>query len=202
MEVKLPKYYKSDFERISWQKYGQVLDLLFVHLDKYLRDNKVRVDAVVPIMRAGGIAAQYFAYKLQLLKVLPVQYKYLYEKGGIKLKKINNYSLSKFKISKNPVFLVVENNHCFGTTSKMAIRDIKKMVPGCKIIYVAIFADYSYKRMEGVESVFYGRLTNEARSLTAKEAKKLGLNNKVSLFPWEGLEEEWAAVNSKKFDYR
>lgn len=202
MNAKLPKYYKSDFKKVSWQEYGQVLDSLLPRLNRYLKKNKIRIDAIVPIMRAGGIAAQYFAYKLHLLKILPVQYKYLYEEGGIKLRKINNYSSLKPKTLPNPTFLVVENNHCFGTTSKMAIKDIKKLIPRCKIIYVAIFADYSFQEMKDAEAVFYGRLTNETKDLTEKEAKILRIKNGLSLFPWESLEEEWAAVNSKKFDYR
>lgn len=197
----LPKYQKSDFKRVSWEEYGETLEFLYQKVSKYLKENNIKIDAVVPIFRGGAIPGTYLAYKLHLLKILPVQYKYFVIDGKHVLKNLISIPKENLKISENPTFLVVENNHCFGGTSKMAINDLKKIIPGCKIIYAAAHMDYSYQEMEQAEVVFYGKLTNECWKLFKEEALKKGLDMFLSLFPWEDLEEEWATVTVEEFEY-
>ncbi len=198
---RFPQYKQSEFERVSWEEYGKVLESIAKNIETFLKKNRMHIDTVVPIYRAAGIAGQFFAYRLHNLKILPVQYKYLHQRGKVRLVKLDDSALARIK-GRSPTILVVENNHCFGTTSRMALRGIRKKFPKATILYVAIYADYSHRDMPGADYVFYGRLTNETKALLPTEAKKLKLQPGLALFPWENIEEEWAAVRLKKFDYK
>lgn len=197
---KLLKYSKKDFKRVSWEGYGKTLETLYQKIEKYLKEKNIKIDAVVPILRAGAFPGTYLAYKLRLLKILPIQYKYLPGQSIEPVKLLDGLSLDR-KIGSPAVFLLVENNHCFGTSAKMAAEELKKFFSSCKIIYVAAHMDYSHQDAVSAEAVFYGRLTNEARGLNLEEAKEKGLTNEIFLFPWENLEEEWAAVSGEPFNY-
>lgn len=196
----LSEYRKKDFKRVSWEGYGKTLETLYQKVEKYLKEKNIKIDAVVPILRAGAFPGTYLAYKLRLLKILPIQYKYLPGQSIEPVKLLDGLSLDR-KIGSTPVLLLVENNHCFGTSAKLAAEELSKAFPGCMIIYAAAHMDYSHQDAVSAEAVFYGRLTNEARGLSLEEAKEKGLTNEIFLFPWENLEEEWAAVSGKLFNY-
>lgn len=196
----LAKYEKTDFKRLSWEEYGRTLNILYRKLNKYLRDKRIKIDAVVPILRGGAFPGTYLAFQLNLLRILPVQYKYFFEHKTIKLKRI--LSLPRSALPRNPVFLLVEQNHCFGQTASVAARDLKKRFPRCRIIYAVDHMDYSYQEVAWAEKGFYGKLTNETRALKTKDCKKKKISPFSYLFPWENLEEEWITVQGKQFRYR
>lgn len=196
----LVKYKKSDFVRLSWKEYFQILDNALEKLSKYLKENKIKIDAVVAILRGGAFPAAYITYKLNLLRILPVQYKYFFVNKKIELRKIFEFPKSAIKKSK-PTFLLVENNHCFGLIAEIAARDLKKRFPNCKVIYVAEAMDYSYRKNKYADKIFYGKLTNETKKLTKEQIKRIGIKNFCNLFPWESMDEEWSSVSSKQFEY-
>jgi len=194
------KYKKSDFKKISWEEYGDVLEVLYKKVDRYLRTNKVKIDAIVPILRGGAFPGVFFSYKLHILRIIPVQYKYLFE-GSFKLRQLMPVRKPNFKLPKNPTFLLVENNHCYGTTAIKVAGDLRKKFPGCKIVYAAAWVDYSNRENKIFDVSFYGKLTNETGGLSKQEVEKRGIENSMSLFPWEDINEEFAAVSSKEFKY-
>lgn len=195
----LAKYKKEDFKLISWGEYGKTLDTLYEKVNKYIKEKKVKIDAVVPILRGGAFPGTYLAFRLNLLRIFPVQYKYFFENNKIKLKCI--LSLPKVNLPKTPIFLLVEQNHCFGLTASTAAKDLKKQFPNCRIIYAADHIDYSYQKVDEAEMIFYGKLTNETRALNEKECKDKNIFPLSYLFPWENIEEEWTTVQGKQFAY-
>lgn len=195
----LAKYKKSDFKRLSWNEQGKTFEILYKKVIRYIKKKKAKIDAVIPILRGGAFPGTYLAYRLNLLRILPVQYKYFFENEKIKLKKI--LGIPKKDLPKKPTFLLVENNHCFGLTASTAAKDLKKSFPKCRIIYAADHIDYSYQNAVNAEAVFYGRLTNETKKLSSKECEKKSIRNVCYLFPWERLEEEWSMVTAKQFEY-
>ena len=199
----LAKYKKSDFKKLSWEEYGRTLDILYERLSRYIKKNKVQIDAVVPILRAGAIPGIYLAYKFHILRIIPIQYHYRFIKNKIELRQILNVSRKALDLPAEPTFLLVEGNHCFGLTASNAAKDIKKAFPDCKIIYVADHLDYSYQKIDNVDAIFYGKLTNETRALTRKDCLKKDIENPLSyLFPWENIAEEWTTVQGKQFKYK
>src|SRR3989338_10986936 len=118
VDIQLPKYYKSDFKKLSWKKYFKVLDNILIRLKKYFKENKIQIHAVVPILRGGNFPGTYFAYQLHILRILPVQYKYFFNKGKIELKRMFDLPLPAPPLPEKPNFLLVENNQCYGTTAE------------------------------------------------------------------------------------
>lgn len=196
----LAKYKRKDFIKMSWEDYGQILEKLYRKVSKYLKEKKIKIDAAVPILRGGAFPGAFLAFKLDLIRILPVQYKYFFVKKKIELRKILTFP--KVSLPKKTTFLLVENNHCFGLTASTAAKDLKRRFPGCKIIYAADHIDYSYQKIKQVKAIFYGRLTNETRALNKKECKEKGIENISYLFPWEKLDEEWTTVKGKQFKYQ
>lgn len=195
----LPNYKKEDFKQLSWDEYGKTLQEIYEKILKYVQENKIKIDAVIPILRGGAFPGAYLAFKFNLLTIFPVQYKYFFKNSKMELRQI--LSIPKTNFPDKPVFLLVEQNHCFGLTGKTAAKDIKKDFPDCKIIYVADHMDYSYQKNEYADVIFYGKLTNETRAMSEEECKKVGIFPFSYLFPWESLEEEWKTVQGEQFEY-
>lgn len=197
----LEEYRKEDFERLSWQDYAENMEEIYHKIDEYLEEKNIEVDAIVPILRGGNFLGTYLAYKLGVLRINPVQYKYFFdEEGEIHLQKLQ--SIDTEKLPEDPVLLLTEDNHCFGTTAELAAKELKEQIPECTIIYAADHIDFSYKENKYADVLFYGRLTNETRELSKKEAEEKGINPYSHLLPWENLEEEWQTVQAKQYSYQ
>ncbi len=199
VSVSLAKYYRKDFKVITWEQYGKILEDLYKIVSSYVDKKKIKIDAAVPILRGGAFPGGFLAHRLHLLRILPIQYKYFFVNGKIKLKRL--LDVPKANLPKKPIFLLVENNHCFGLTATTAAKYLKRKFPGCKIIYASDTMDYSYAKNPFADVLFYGRYTNDTKKLTAKEAKKLGIDPKLWVYPWEVPEEEWTTVQGKQFKY-
>ena len=199
----LSRYKKSDFKRLSWDEYGKTLLNLYRKIARYVKKNDIKIDAVVPILRAGAFPGTYLAYKFHVLRMLPVQYHYHFKGKKILLRQLLGLPTDISDIAPDAVFLVVEGNHCFGITAQTAIKEVKQRFPKSKILYAADHMDYSYQNVKGADAVFWGKLTNETRQLSPKEAIQKGIKNPLSdLFPWEDFEEEWTTVQGEQFKYK
>ena len=53
----LAKYKKSDFKKVSWKEYNKTLEILLKKLQRYIKKHKIKIDAVVPILRGGAFQA-------------------------------------------------------------------------------------------------------------------------------------------------
>ena len=203
VDVDLSQYKKEDFKRMSWEEYGKILDALYKKVKNYIDKNNVKIDVVVPILRGGGYPGTYLAYRLNLLRIIPVQYKYFFKDGDlskIKLKRLLDFP-KNIKLPKNPTFLLAEQNMCFGLTATKAAEHLKERYPSCKIILAADSMDYSYQKFDIFDAIFYGTLGNDTKEITEAECKKKGIDSSLSLFPWESIDEEYTTVQAKQFKY-
>ncbi len=199
----LKKYKKSSYYVRSWIEYEKEFRCLVEKITDYVKENKVTIDAVVPILRGGNIPATFLAFILDVLVILPVQYKYFFVKDKCELRRL--MTISKDLIfRKDPTFLLIEGNHCYGNQARHAASDIKEAFPKCKIIYGASNMDYNYQHVvKDADVCFYGRLTNDCKELSVEECKKLGLEYKREpLFPWENVAEEWEIIELKQYPYK
>lgn len=198
----LKRYKKENYTVQSWSEYSEELNKLTKKVLGYIRENKISVDAVVPLLRGGNIPATYLAYALDVLTILPVQYKYFFPDGKCELRRMHGIN-KKLIFKKDPVFLLVEGNHCYGNQAKYAAIDLKKAYPDCRIIYGASNMDYNYQDVvKDAEVSFYGNLTNCCKELTDDECERLSLEYKRELlFPWEKVDEEWDIIEMKQRKY-
>ena len=191
------KYTKADFRPISWNGYGAVLEVLQKKIQAYIKKEGITIDTIVPIMRGGSFAGTYLAYALRLLRIDPIQFKYLRRNSALTLVKLATPHLKK----SDQVILVVENNHCFGGTAKAAIKEIKSKAPNATILYAAVFMDASNMTVVGADKIFYGMLSNETGGLSKENMRRKGIKPGFVLFPWENFTEELAAINELEYSY-
>ncbi len=198
----LKKYKKSNYYIQDWLEYSKELQKLTDKVVTYVQANQLNVDAVVPILRGGNIPATFIAYALDVLTILPVQYKYFFVGKKCELRKMFGINRDVI-LRKNPTFVLIEGNHCYGNQAKYAARDLKLAFPKCRIIYGASNMDYNYQDVvKDAEVSFYGNLTNCCKELTDEECRKLGLEYKRELlFPWERIDEEWKIIEMKQHEY-
>jgi hypoxanthine phosphoribosyltransferase len=198
----MSKYSEKDFRKISWGEYGELMEKVAEEVKDYINREDIKFDAIVPILRGGATLANYLSYKLNVLRILPVQYKYFFvDKGKAELRQIL-FTPQKEMFENTPTFLLVEGDQCFGNTVINAAKDLKEVFPDCKIVRVADVADYSYKdaAKDYVDKMFAGRYTNHCEELTEGECKKLNIEG-ATISPWENFEEEIATMEQREHNY-
>jgi hypothetical protein len=202
LKESLKKYKKSNYHVQSWAEYSSELTKLTDKVIKYVKENQITIDAVVPLLRGGNIPGTFIAYALDVLTILPVQYKYFFMGDKCELRKMHGLNPQDV-LKQNPTFVLVEGNHCYGNQAKYAASDLKKTFPNCRIIYAASNMDYKYQDVvKDAEISFYGNLTNCCKELTDEECIKLGIEYKKELiFPWENITEEWEIIEKKQHAY-
>lgn len=199
----LKNYHKEDYHVQTWEEYKPELDRLTQKVVTYVEENKLEVDVVVPLLRGGNVPATFLAYTLDVLTILPVQYKYFFIPGKCELRRLKGIAKSEIQ-TESPVILLVEGNHCYGNQAKYAAQDLKSTFPKARIIYAASNMDYNYQKVvEAAEVSFYGSLTNCCKELTREKCEELGIQNKQELiFPWENIDEEWDIIELKQHPYK
>lgn len=200
----LKKYKKENYHVQTWDEYYPELESLMSKVMSHVKQNKLTVDVVVPILRGGNIPATFLACALQVLVIRPVQYKYFFVSGKCELRRL--LSLDPQLITQtDPTILIVEGNHCYGNQAKYAVKDLRASFPQSNLIYAASNMDYKYQQVvEDANAVFYGRLTNCCKELSDQECEQHGLINGYKtelLFPWEHIDEEWEIIEQKQTSY-
>lgn len=198
---------RTEIYKLGWDEYLKLeLDVLLKKVTDYINDNKIRIDAVVPLLRGGNIPGTYLAYKLNILRIAPIQYKYFFREGFADLKQVQKLNEELFDKKDSPTFLLVEGNHCFGTSAKYAAKGLKEQFPKCNIIYAASNMDYNYQNAvsEYADICFYGRLNNDCEELDEEKCIELGIDpEKVIIFPWENEDEEKTTfLELKQFPFK
>ena len=193
---------KSDIYKLGWNEYFEKeLKVLAKKVLDYVKENNIKIDAVVPLLRGGNIPATYLAYKLNILRIVPVQYKYFFKENVANLIEIQKLNEKLFDKDAKLTFLLVEGNHCYGTSAVYAAKGLKKQFPNCKIIYAASNMDYNYKNVvdKYAKACFYGGLNNDCEELSKEKCIELGIDpDKIIIFPWENEDEEWITFGEMK----
>jgi len=111
----------KDCSYMSWQEFGNVFEVLLKKIEKHAHENNITFDAVIPILRSGGVPASAMAIHFNIPNILPIQFKSF----GNKLKCI--MPLRKFDFSsQTPCLLIYETNTATGKTAKDVIKATKK----------------------------------------------------------------------------
>ena len=193
--------YEGKLRRATWEEYfNNELKILGDKVEQYVRDNNIKIDAVVPLLRGGNIPGTYLAYRLNILRITPVQYKYFFKGDLAELRQIQKVNEDLFDRDAKITFLLVEGNHCFGTSASYAAKGLKEQFPNCEIIYAASDMDYNYQDVvKDAKVSFYGKLQNDCEECTKEQCEKLGLNyDYFDIFPWENIKEEMDTLNMKQ----
>lgn len=182
---------KERLKPISHSEFVEIIDNLSTKLDKFLTENKLKVDYVVPILRSGAVPAVYIANKLNIIKFAPYQAKHIkFNSGKEDIEELFN-PFKSLNINKpNCVFLVVEGTHFSGKSAELCIDEIYKNFPNAKILYVCLQKYYGSKSFSNKVLFEASGVTAEWINLTEDECKKLGIRDSAIIYPWEILENE------------
>ena len=183
---------QKNYKRMDYNKFLQYIDKICEHLRKYIKDNKIKIDYICPVLRSGAVPAIYISNKLNIVKFLPMQVKHIaYKNGENKIQMIFNPFDSIQIDKKEPVFLVVEAMHSTGTSVEICMNEIKSRYKNTKILYVCLTKEYGsrdFKDITEYEDVaFYYNGNNE---FTKEKCKELNIEYFYPLFLWEDLKTE------------
>jgi hypoxanthine phosphoribosyltransferase len=190
------------FTPLSWNRFGKLIDKLYKKIEDSLKEKNLTIDAIVPIIREGGFTGLALAFKFNTWKVIPIQFKYRLYKGGSQLEQKTKLPRLLYELPEKPVFLLVDTLPFGGSTAKACAKEFKTKYPSCRVVYASLFQDYTFPRNDKIfDMVVYAVLTDDTGKLSAKEAKKLGVDKKVYLLPWKNEEEERASIKEEDYSY-
>lgn len=192
-------YTEKDLDLISWDRIDEFIEKIYEDVNKYLLENDLSIKYIAPILRGGGVPAIKLSHLFNVIDMLPIQLKHNSVNHNIDTKIGLDY-IKNNEIKTNECILLVEGNHVTGNTANIAVQMIqRKFGKKCKIIYVSLTRDYTYRN--SVKDVIYttwAMTTNEMKELSEDECEKLGINyNLVSVYPWENVKEELVELNAE-----
>jgi hypothetical protein len=189
------KIKRSDLQEMSYQEFGELLDVVTEKIQKYTVNKKFCFQLIVPILRSGAFTGLHLASKLKITNILPAQYKYSYT-PTVTIDKKFDFPPLLYTIPKKSNILIVDTNTVHKRIANKVINDIRELYPDAHLYFASASLDQSIKSIDNIKTIFYGVLSNEARLLSIKEADALGITNEIKIFPWENIEEEWIAINA------
>ena len=185
---------------MGWEEFGKVLNALIQKLSDYQKEHNIQFDIVAPILRSGGIPAIAIANKFKIIRFLPVQMKYVYDKDDPSLvehKQMLSFPEILQDIPDKPNILICETNTGTGNSAKKSIALIREQYPTSTIYYATIAKVYGGpSKFKDVQDYFWGVQTNEFFKANKDEVQSLCLRPKITIFPWETAEFELADINS------
>lgn len=164
--------YEDEIKEMTHDEFKNYCLKVSKEIDEYCKDNNLRIDYVVPILRSGAVPAVYIANELNLIKFAPIQVK------KIKQNEIYDHiillnSLKDLDKDKELTLLVVEGTYSSGDTVNTALDEIRKTLPKAKILFSTICIRGEENMPKDIEKGFYGfDLPRE----------------KLFTYPWENVE--------------
>ena len=74
---------QRNYKRLEDADFLRYIDKLCKNLKSYIKDNKVKIDYICPVLRSGAVPAVYISNKLNIVKFLPIQVKHISYKNEI-----------------------------------------------------------------------------------------------------------------------
>lgn len=183
---------ERNYKRLEHNEFVQHIDKLCKSLERYITDNKIKIDYICPVLRSGAVPAVYISNRLNIVKFLPIQVKHIsYKDGNDNIEMIFNPFDSIEVNKKTPIFLIVEAMHSTGTSVGICMNEIKSRHPGARILYVCLTKEYGSRDFANIaeyEDVAY--YYNGNNEFSEEKCNKLNIEYFYPLFSWEDLQNE------------
>ena len=180
---------------MSWEEVSILINQLASDIKEFFKIEGEKIDVISPMLRTGGITGGLLSIKLKVVPILPIQFKYFYKPTIIK--QIISVPEILVEIPKNVNILLCEGNTNSGSIAIKASKVIKEKYPFAKIYLATLTKVYGGpEKLEGIEKIFCGRITNESFKASAEQVNNLNLRKGVTIFPWEDVSDELADINN------
>lgn len=179
---------------MSWQEFDKLTDALIKKIVDHFGSTK-DVNAVSQLHRTGGIVGSVLAIKMEIVPLLPVQFKYSY--NPTKITQIISVPEILVDMPDDMNIILAEGNTSSGSVAKQAAKAIKEKYPKAKVYLATLTKVYGgFEELDGIDGVFYGTMTNENLIASPEQVKELGLREGITIFPWEKAANELADLNA------
>jgi hypothetical protein len=179
---------------MNWSEFDDLIDVLIQKIKTHFGDVK-QVHVISQLHRTGGIVGSVLAIKMGVVPLLPVQFKYSYNPK--KINQIISVPDILVEVPENMNVLLAEGNTSSGSIAKEAARVIKEKYPKAKIYLATLSKVFGgFEKLENIEEVFYGVMTDENFKATDEEKKRFNLRAGITIFPWENPKSELEDINA------
>lgn len=187
-------YTEKHINRMEWQEFDALIEVLIEQITEHLGGTE-NIHAISPLLRTGGIVGSVLAIKMGIIPMLPVQFKYSY--NPTEITQIISVPDILVPIPEDANIILAEGNTSSGSIAQRAARAIKEKYPKANTYLATLSKVYGgFDKLENIEKVFYGVMTNEDFKATPQEVTTLGLRDGITIFPWEKTEDELADLNA------
>lgn len=175
---------------MSHEEFLSHIEFLSKDLEKFINENNLKIDYIVPVLRSGAVPAVYISNRLNVVKFAPYQVKHIKYKNEKETIEIIFNPLNNLHIQKeSPTFLIVEGTHSTGKSVELCIDNILTNFPNAKLLYVCISKIYGSKSF--TNKVIYEKAASFYNvEMSEEDCKKLNIYNCDVVYPWETLEGE------------
>lgn len=178
---------------MSWAEFDELIGVLIKKINSHFGNKKP--DVIAQLHRTGGIVGSVLAIKMGIVPLLPLQFKYSY--NPTKITQITSVPDILVDVPEDMNVILAEGNTGTGSIAKEAAKAIKAKYPKAKVYLATLCKVYGgFEKLDGIEDVFYGTLTDEKFVATDEEKKKLSIRPKITIFPWENKKDELNDINS------
>lgn len=186
---------KNDTNKVSWEEFEGLADKLITDVNNYFSEHGGKVDVISQLHRTGGIIGSTMAIKMQIVPLLPVQFKYSY--NPTRIDQIISVPDILVDVPEDMNILLCEGNTSSGSIAMRAAKAIHEKYPKAKIYLATLVKVFGCPdTLEGIEHVFHGVMSDENFKATQEQKKELNLRQGITVFPWERAEDELADINA------
>ena len=183
---------RSALRSLSYAELGEILERLTGRVRRHLRATRGRVELVAPILRSGAVTGLHLASKLGVTRVLPLQFKH----RETAIERLFAPPLLASPPPRRPTILLCDTNTVRAEIARLAVAELLALYPGATLLFASAVLDQGIASLAGVKAIFFGRLSNEARLLSVREARARSITNDVYVFPWETAAEQWRQIRA------
>jgi len=190
----MSNYTIEDTNPILWPEFDLLIDNLITDINQYFTKHNKKIHVISQLHRTGGIVGSILAIKMELVPLLPVQFKYTYNPTDIT--QISSVPDLLVDVPEDMNVILAEGNTSSGSVAKLAAKAIKEKYPKSTIYLATLTRVYGgFDSLENIEHIFQGAFTNEKFLATSQEIAQYSIREGITVFPWENLEQELVENN-------
>ena len=162
----------EETNKFTWEEFENTVDHMVADVSAFMENRGEEIHVISQLHRTGGIVGSMMAVKMHIVPLLPVQFKYSYQPE--KIHQIISVPDLLVDVPEDMNILLCEGNTSSGSIAMRSAKVIHKKYPKAKIYLATVVKVFGCPdKLEGIEHVFYGVMSNERGKATPEEASSL-----------------------------